>query len=102
MTIEHEEKRDFIRMEAQHSLQFSEIGTENLQIGTCHNLSATGIMFTAESAIPMGTELEVNITPQYALTSPFDAVVKVVRSGPNGSPDTFAIAGKITSIKPLQ
>lgn len=100
MTIEYDEKRDFIRMNAEHALQFNEVGSNDTHQGTCHNLSATGILFTTDKSIPMGTELEVNITPRHSLVSPFDAVIKVLRAQPNGSPNTFSIAGKITSIKP--
>ena len=99
MSINYDEKRDFIRMNAEHVLQFRTLGADETQQGTCCNLSATGIMFTTENAIPNGTELEVNITPQYSVVSPFDAVVEVIRSMSNGSPDEFTVAGKITSFK---
>lgn len=99
MTIEHEEKRDFIRMNAEHALQFNEVGSSDTHQGICHDLSATGISFTTNKAIPTGTELEINITPRYSVVSPFDAVVEVLRAQPNGSPNTFVIAGKITAIK---
>jgi len=99
MSIQYDEKRDFIRMNAEHALQFRALGTDETQEGICCNLSATGIMFTTENSIPDGAELEVNITPQYSVVSPFDAVVKVVRSQANGGLDRYAVAGKITSIK---
>lgn len=99
MSIQYDEKRDFIRMNAEHALQFRTLGTDETQQGICCNLSATGIMFTTESSIPDGAELEVNITPQYSVVSPFDAVVKVVRSRENGGLDRYSVAGKITSIK---
>ena len=99
MSINYEEKRDFIRMNAEHALQFREVGSHETQQGVCCNLSATGIMFTTEQEIPQGTELEVNITPQYSVVSPFDAVVKVVRSQANGEPAQYTVAGKITSIQ---
>ena len=99
MSISYDEKRDFIRMNTDHALQFRALGADEVQQGTCCNLSATGIMFTTEKAIPDGTELEVNITPQYSVVSPFDAVVKGIRSMSSGAPDRFAIAGEITSFK---
>jgi len=99
MSIDYEEKRDFIRMNAEHALQFREVGsTETLQ-GVCCNLSATGIMFTTEQEIPQGSELEVNITPQYSVVSPFDAVVKVVRTQTGVVPSQYTVAGRITSIQ---
>lgn len=99
MSINYEEKRDFIRMNTRHALQFREVGSNEIQQGVCHNLSATGIMFTTEHEIPHGTELAVTITPQYSVTSPFDAVIKVVRTQPDSLPSQYTIAGKITSIQ---
>ena len=99
MSIQYDEKRDFIRMNTEHAMQFRTLGTDETQDGICCNLSATGIMFTTENSIPDGAELEVNITPQYSVVSPFDAVVKVIRSQSNGTQDRFTVAGKITSIK---
>jgi len=99
MSINYEEKRDFIRMNTQHILQFRKMGSNEIQEGVCCNLSATGIMFTAGEEIPQGTELAVTITPQYSVVSPFDAVIKVVRTQTNGTPSQYIIAGKITSIQ---
>lgn len=100
MAIDYEEKRDFIRMTAEHALQFRELGSDETRQGTCCNLSATGILFTSDQDIPTGTELEVSMTPQYAVVTPLDAVVKVLRTQPNGSPQRYAIAGKITAFRP--
>jgi len=99
MSIQYDEKRDFIRMNAEHALQFRTLGSNETQQGICCNLSATGIMFTTENSVPDGTELEVNINPQYSVVSPFDAVVKVIRSQSNGAMDRYTVAGKITAIK---
>ncbi|NOX91856.1 MAG: PilZ domain-containing protein [Gammaproteobacteria bacterium] len=103
MSINYEEKRDFIRMNTEHALQFREIGSNEIQQGVCRNLSATGIMFTAKQEIPRGTELAVTITPQYSMVSPmispFDAIVRVVRTQTNGMSSQYTIAGKITSIQ---
>lgn len=99
MSIDYEEKRDFIRMNAEHALQFKEVGSDETQQGVCCNLSATGIMFTTEQDIPQGAELEVNITPQYSVVSPFDAVVTVVRTQSGVVPSQYTVAGKITSIQ---
>jgi hypothetical protein len=99
MAIDYEEKRDFIRMNAEHALQFREVGSAKTQQGVCCNLSATGIMFTTDQEIPQGTELEVNITPQYSVVSPFDAVVKVLRTQSNEATSQYSVAGKITTIQ---
>jgi hypothetical protein len=86
-------------MNAEHALQFRELGSDETQQGVCCNLSATGIMFTTEQAVPQGAELEVNITPQYSVVSPFDAVVKVLRSQPSEAASQYTVAGKITTIQ---
>lgn len=99
MPINYDEKRDFIRMNAEHALQFNEVGSDKTQQGVCLNLSATGIMFTTGKDIPQGAKLEVNITPQYSVVSPFDAVVMVVRSQANDVASQYTVAGKITSIQ---
>ncbi|MDT8384423.1 MAG: PilZ domain-containing protein [Gammaproteobacteria bacterium] len=99
MSIQYDEKRDFIRMSTEHALQFRTLGSKEMQQGTCCNLSATGILFTTDSSIPDGAELEVNITPQYSVVSPFEAVVKVIRSQSNDALNQYTVAGKITSIK---
>ena len=99
MSINYDEKRDFIRMNAEHAMEFRKVGSKETQQGICCNLSATGIMFTTEQEIPQGAELEVNITPQYAVVSPFDAVVKVVRTQANEVSSQYTVAGKITSIQ---
>jgi hypothetical protein len=100
MAIDYEEKRDFIRMTADHVLHYREIGSEETRQGTCRNISASGILFTSDQAIPAGTELEINITPQFAVVSPLDAVVKVLRTQANGTPQHYTIAGMITSFSP--
>ena len=98
MAIDYEEKRDFIRMNAEHDLQFREVGSEETQLGVCRNLSATGILFTTDQEIAQGAELEINITPQYSVVSPFDATIKVLRTQPNGSASSYEVAGKITTM----
>ena len=98
MPIDYDEKRDFIRMAANHALQYSEVGTQQTHQGTCINLSATGILFTTDQPLALGTELAVNITPQYSVVSPFDAVIKVTRAEVNGADGQFQIAGEIIKI----
>jgi hypothetical protein len=99
MSINYDEKRDFIRMTADHKLSYQEVGNSEAYTGDCINLSAAGILFTTDRDIPIGTQLEVNITPEYAVVNPFEALVEVVRCQVNGSPDTYEIAGKIAAVK---
>lgn len=98
MPIDYDEKRDFIRMAADHDLQYQEAGSNSMKNGICKNLSATGILFTANSDFQAGTHLEVNITPRYSVVKPFDAEVEVIRADPIGDTGEYYIAGKITSM----
>lgn len=99
MPIEYDEKRDYIRMSADHPLQFSEIGSSDRLDGICKNLSATGILFTTPNAIAEGTRLMVTINPQYSVVQPFEAEVEVIRADPDESGSQFKIAGKILAMK---
>ncbi len=96
--INFDEKRDFIRMAADHPLQFHVIASGEAGRGICINLSATGILFHTDRSIAIGTQLHINITPKYSVVSPFDADVEVLRSGPNGVAGEYEIAGRIISI----
>lgn len=98
MPIDYDEKRDFIRMSADHPMQFSEIGSSDRQIATCKNLSATGMLFSAENAIPAGTRLAVNISPQYSVVKPLDAEIEVIRSAPGEAGGQFSVAAKIINM----
>ena len=98
MSIDYNEKRDFIRMAADHALQYQLQDTAESHQGTCLNLSATGILFRADQSLAAGTQLNVNITPQYSVVAPFNAKVEVIRSKPNGVKGQFEVAGKITAI----
>lgn len=99
MAIDYSEKRDFMRMSADHEISFKEVGGQEISQGTCVNLSATGVMFKAREAIPMGARLEISIAPGYAVVDPFNAIIEVIRTTPIETNDSFEIAGKITAIK---
>ncbi len=96
--INFEEKRDFIRMTADHPLHFHVMESGQTGRGICVNLSATGVLFHTDQPIATGTQLSINITPKYSVVSPFDADIEVLRCIPNGVEDEYEVAGKILSI----
>lgn len=96
MPIDYDEKRDFIRMGADHDLEYQLGGSSERKSGVCKNLSATGILFTTDASIPTGTRLTVNISPRYSVVAPFNAEIEVLRAVPDGTGGQFNIAGKIT------
>lgn len=98
MTINYHEKRDFIRMETDHSMHYRVPGSDSLEEGTCINLSATGIQFTTHQPLPAGTELEVNMTPALSVVAPLDAVIEVIRSQALGDSGEYSIAARITKM----
>ncbi|MDH5191479.1 MAG: PilZ domain-containing protein [Gammaproteobacteria bacterium] len=75
----HGENRDYIRMTVDCQVSWRKIGTEEVHIGNTKNLSGKGILFLAEQEIPIGTVLEVNVSPENDVTPPLDATVEVVR-----------------------
>jgi len=96
--IHFDEKRDFIRMAADHPLKFRIVESGVTGQGTCVNLSATGVLFHTDQPIATGTQVHINITPTYSVVSPLDAEIEVLRSRPNGVEGEYEIAGKILSI----
>lgn len=77
--LDHGEKRDFIRMTVDCQVSWREVGAEEVHMGNTKNLSGKGILFLAETEIPIGTLLEVNVSPDNDVTPQLDATVEVVR-----------------------
>lgn len=90
------EKRDFMRMalNCPVSYQISK-SDQGQKTGTCVNLSANGISFLCDDEFKLGTELDISVQPQLAISPPFNATMKVVRVEQQGSSNTFCIAGII-------
>lgn len=77
--LDHSEKRDFIRMTVDCQVSYHEVGGAEEHIGNTKNLSGKGILFLAEKEIPIGTTLEVNVSPNNDVTPALDATAEVVR-----------------------
>ena len=97
ITMEHSEKRDFIRMTANSEITYQEIGETQTRQGHCINLSAAGILFETDHPVEPGSLVQINITPQLAVVKPLDATIKVLRASKNTN-GKFAIAGQIKEI----
>ena len=94
MSIEYTEKRDFIRMKTDSKISFQAQGSNDVFEGECINLSANGVLFTSKQMFAPGTEIDINITPQYSVVQPLNATIEVIRSQVQNNGD-FTIAGKI-------
>lgn len=94
----YSEKRSFIRMELDCPLTYSDATGLRSREGKCLNLSAKGIALETNEDFPVGSTLKVNVTPKLALTPPFSATVKIVRSESSDDPQRFKLAGVIEEI----
>jgi len=74
-----DEKRDYIRMEMDCPMTFCVQGEGERHQGTARDLSSSGLSILTEHTVPVGTMLEVNVTPGQQLVPPLEAVVEVVR-----------------------
>lgn len=87
MSLNYAEKRDFIRMETNSKIDYRKTGSNKSHQGQCINLSATGVLFTADINVTLGTELDISILPDLTIVPPLQATIEVVRiqQNTNGS-----------------
>lgn len=95
--MDYSEKRGFIRIKTNSKVEFRVAGSKDTYYGECINLSAGGVLFTAQHRVTPGTLMEISIKPEQKTIAPLDATIKVVRtqSNTNGS---FSIAGQIKDL----
>lgn len=96
--IEYEEKRNFVRMDANCRMIFRFIESTQEYTATCINLSGAGILFRCDDGIGLGKALEISLIPKNNITPPLNALVEVVRSESDGH-GSFEIAASIKGIK---
>ena len=97
MSINYDEKRDFIRMDTDSQITYWEEGSKDTHTGQCINLSASGVLFICSERIEPGTLLHINISPTLQVVPPLDATIEVIRTQMHMS-EKFAIAGTIRQI----
>jgi len=85
MRMDYSEKRDFVRMGVECVVDYKLHGATEVQQAAGHNLSAGGVCFEAEQELPVGTLLEIVISPQQKLTPPLEASAEVVRAEPSAN-----------------
>ncbi len=86
MAINYEEKRDFQRMPVECDITYTIAGSSVKCYGKGSDLSATGVMFSTDQDLAVGTELEVNIHPYIKTVQPLQAKARVIRNDrQNGS-----------------
>ncbi len=96
--LDYEEKRDFIRMQAECKMKYRLAGEETYTDGNCLNLSGSGILFQGPRTLEPGKAAEVHITPDNRITPPLTAYLEVIRSD-LGADGQYHIGGAIKGIK---
>lgn len=98
--LDYEEKRDFIRMQAECKMRYRLAGEETYTDGQCLNLSGSGILFQGPRPLEPGKAAEVHLVPDHKITPPLTAYLEVVRCEALGDADgPYRIAGAIKGIK---
>ena len=96
--LNHDEKRDFIRMDVDCDIAFTLAGSNQQNVGRCLTLSGAGISFVTDQEYDVGLAMEVSIHPKTSLTPPMTAFVEVVRCVAH-SDDKFEVGAVIKGIK---
>lgn len=87
----YSEKRDFIRMKISAPLNARLAVDKEVIEGLCRDLSGGGMQVETRTLIPVGTELEVEISSDHGHNPTLKAKAKVVRA--NSSDDLQVMLG---------
>ncbi len=97
--MDHEEKRQFQRMQLNSQLQFRRVGDTRLYKGETLDLSATGIRFITAEPLVRGEILQIVINSQHQQIAPLVAEGKVLRTAAlNETTDSFEISLLFTEL----
>jgi hypothetical protein len=96
--LEHDEKRDFKRMQTGCRMSFKLASADHYRDGICINISGSGILFRTDVPLEPSKAAEVHIAPENRLTPPLTAYVEVIRCDPIDH-GRYEIAGAIKGIK---
>ncbi len=96
--LDYDEKRDFIRMQAECKMSYRLAGEETYTEGSCLNISGSGLLFKGPLALEAGRAAEIHLIPDNRITPPLTAYIEVVRCEPSGE-GQYEIAGAIKGIK---
>ncbi len=96
--LDYDEKRDFIRMQAECKMSYRLAEEETYAEGSCLNLSGSGILFRGTRELEPGKAAEIHLSPENRITPPLTAYIEVVRCEPDAD-GRYVIAGAIKGIK---
>jgi len=96
--LEHDEKRNYIRMGIDCDITFKLPNSDQRYQGRCTSISGAGVSFTADRYVDPGKAMEINVEPRNAATPTMTAFIEVVRSTQLVD-NLYEIAATIKSIK---
>lgn len=92
------ERRNFIRMSVDSPIRIQRLAPAEELVGTCQNLSATGLAVILEQALQMGEAVEIFIDSTGDNIRPLEASAKVLRVDAIGD-DKYDVGLEITGYK---
>lgn len=96
--LEHDERRNYIRMEVDCEVLYKLPNANEEFKGQCTTLSGSGVSFIAEKNFEAGIAMEIQILPKNAMTPPMNAFIEIVRTS-RQEENKYLIAASIKSIK---
>lgn len=75
----YEEKRNFMRIKVDSTIQLTDSNNGHQYHGNCLNLSSTGMSVEVNQYIPANTELSSTLPSNHDAFSSFDTTVRVIR-----------------------
>ncbi|MDD5228134.1 MAG: PilZ domain-containing protein [Methylococcales bacterium] len=96
--MKYDEKRAFMRINMDSEMRYRLVDSSEFKTVRCTSLSGSGVSFVSAQSCDEGIAMEINITPQSAITPAFTAFVEVVRVEPLDNSE-FEIAAAIKTIK---
>ncbi|OGT21069.1 MAG: hypothetical protein A2V90_07895 [Gammaproteobacteria bacterium RBG_16_57_12] len=94
----HEEKRNFYRMNTDNPVTFNVMGNHQSHQGQCLNLSGSGILIATDQKLEANTQLKVCLASRQETVPPLLAIVEVIRAEEHPSGTHYIVAGTIKEI----
>lgn len=98
LTRFHAEKRNFRRLDMDCPVSYQLVSSSNRKMGTCINLSADGICFECDDKFPIGSRINISVTPELNISPSFSAVLEVKRVIDNAQKESYLLAGTLEDI----
>lgn len=91
------ERRDFYRMAVDAEVAYRGMDGVHAGSGRCRNLSARGVLFHCDEALPVGSQWELTVASATPEVAPLKARIEVIRSEPLGDGSGYEVAGRMVS-----